>query len=606
MQSYTIKEFIFFLLMNCLFLYSCSDDSSPLSKEITGLKSEDTIEFNHLILQIQNHIIKNPDSIDYLLEQAENMAQEIGYEKGLSEVLFIQGNRFYRDNEYRKALEKYNQAKKIAEANDLILLKAKCLERMASVHLATDNPHYALKLYYESLPIFEKLNYKTGMARVYNIIGVYKTETGRYDTAEIVFKNAIRLIENDSAGAELINLKGNLAYLYERTSRVKEAADFYRQLETDLIISKDSINLPVIYYNHAMLLQQSGANQQGMQYLKKAIRISEKTKDTSLLIYLYANKGEQLINSSSYDSAAYYLDKSLICASAIKNARAAKNALVQLAKIDSIRGDYKNAYLKSRQISVLKDTVYKRKLRNTLMSSELKYENERNSALLTMQQLELKAAERQNVIYLILVIVAILVVVLAGIVIVLQRKNYQKNKELIENRLEIQNLKVEKYQKEEEFNLLKIKNFADELRMKDRELVSIALGMEQKNELLSSINEKVRVLLAGISSPENIAIINEITSSIRTKQLEASESDLFNQRFSAIHEDFFIKLKDSHPALTKTDIRFCAYLKINLSGDQIANIQNVTQEAIRKTRYRIRKKMGLKPDESLEDYISRY
>ncbi|MCB0806483.1 MAG: tetratricopeptide repeat protein, partial [Bacteroidales bacterium] len=156
-------------------------------------------------------------------------------------------------------------AKKMAEANNLYLLKAKCLERMASVHLATDDSYYALKLYYESLPIFEKLNYKTGMARVYNIIGVYKTETGRYDTAEIVFKNTIRLIENDSANAELINLKGNLAYLYESTGRLKEAADIYRQLEEDLISSNDSINLPVIYYNYAMLLQQSESNQQGMQ-----------------------------------------------------------------------------------------------------------------------------------------------------------------------------------------------------------------------------------------------------------------------------------------------------------------------------------------------------
>ncbi|MCB0806484.1 MAG: hypothetical protein KDC05_11855, partial [Bacteroidales bacterium] len=300
------------------------------------------------------------------------------------------------------------------------------------------------------------------------------------------------------------------------------------------------------------------------------------------------------------------LNKSLICASAIDNASAALDAIRQLARIDSMKGDYENAYIKSLQLNVLKDTVYNRKLRNSLISSELKYENEKNSTLVRLQQAELQAMEKERVIYLILTVVAIIIILLATIVIVLQRKNYLKNKELIENRLEIQNLKVAKYQKEKEINQLKMKGFSDELKMKDRELVSIALGMEQKNKLLNSIDQKVKVLLSRISSSENIEIIKEISSAIRLKQLENSESDLFNQRFSSIHEDFFKKLKALHPSLTKTDLRFCAYLRINLSSDQIANIQNVTNEAIRKTRYRIRKKLGLQPEESLEDYISQF
>ena len=179
-----------------------------------------------------------------------------------------------------------------------------------------------------------------------------------------------------------------------------------------------------------------------MQYLNKSIRISEITNDTSLLTELYQNKGDQFLNRGRYDSAVYYMDKSLICASAIDNVSAAIDALIMLARLDSIKGDYKNALLKSRQVNTLKDTVFKRKLRNGLMSSELRYENERNSALLELKQAELQATERQKLIYLILVGVAILFVVLAGIVVILQRKNFLKSKELIESRLEIQNLKV--------------------------------------------------------------------------------------------------------------------------------------------------------------------
>ena len=601
----TGKTIILFLFY--LFLQSCNNNSSKeLLERSNPLDPNDTSLFNHYLSQAHHYEADNHDTLHYLLDQAEKIAKDQNYEKGLAEVLFIRGNSLYHNNQYRGALEKYSTALKIADSHDLSLLKARCLERMASVHLATDDPHYALRLYYESLPLFERVNYKPGIARVYNIIGVYKTETGKYDSAELVFNKAIEMISDRPTNTELINLEGNLAYLYERTGRIEEASDIYHQLEEDLISSKDSIILPVIWYNHAMLLQNAGKDQLGMQYLNKSIRISEITNDTSLLTELYQNKGDQFLNRGRYDSAVYYMDKSLICASAIDNASAAIDALIMLARLDSIKGDYKNALLKSRQVNTLKDTVFKRKLRNGLMSSELKYENERNSALLELQQAELQATERQKLIYLILVGVAILFVVLAGIVVILQRKNFLKSKELIESRLEIQNLKVIKYQKEEEINRLTIKNFTDELKMKDRELVNIALGMEQKNELLNSINQKINLLLSRVSSPENIEIIKEISSAIKLKQLESSETDLFNQRFSAIHEDFFIKLKALYPSLTKTDLRFCAYLKINLSSDQIANIQNVTNEAIRKTRYRIRKKLGLKPENSLEDYISEF
>lgn len=606
MLPFKAKKSIIILFLVCLHFHSCNNDSSPKNTGSGGLNKEDTTEINFLIKRIHDRDIKNPDSLDFYLLSAAKLAEGTNYEKGLAEILFLQGNREYRENKYRGALKKYSKAKALADANNLLLLKAKCLERMASVHLETDDPHYALKLYYESLPIFEKLKYKIGMARVYNIIGVYKTETGKYDTAEIIYNKAINLVEGTDAKPELINLKGNLAYLYEKTDRLNEAIDLYQQLEKDLISLKDSINLAVIYFNHAELLQNSGRVSQGKPYLEKAIRISEMVKDTSLLADLYDNKGVQFLSISLYDSAGYFLEKSLLCASGIDNASTAEKALTWLVKIDSIKGDYKRAFLKSRRIGILKDTMYNRKLRNSLISSELKYENEKSSNLVKIQQLELHAMEKYKLVYLILLVVAILFAVLAVIVIILQRKNYLKSKELIVNRLEIKKLEVAKFQKDEEINRLKIKNITNELKMKDRELVSIALGIEQKNELLNRINEKVRKLMAGISSPENIAIINEITSSIRLKQFEGSESEMFNQRFTAIHEDFFKKLKELHPALTKTDLRFCAYLRINLSSDQIANIQNVTNEAIRKTRYRVRKKIGLRPDESLEDYILKF
>ncbi|MBK7028313.1 MAG: hypothetical protein IPH45_03490 [Bacteroidales bacterium] len=104
----------------------------------------------------------------------------------------------------------------------------------------------------------------------------------------------------------------------------------------------------------------------------------------------------------------------------------------------------------------------------------------------------------------------------------------------------------------------------------------------------------------------DLASLNQIVGSIKAQLTESEDADLFNQRFTNLHQDFFTKLQDAHPELSKTELKFCAYLRIQLSGNQIASIMNVTTEAIRKTRYRIRKKMDLSRDASLEAYIMKF
>ncbi len=69
---------------------------------------------------------------------------------------------------------------------------------------------------------------------------------------------------------------------------------------------------------------------------------------------------------------------------------------------------------------------------------------------------------------------------------------------------------------------------------------------------------------------------------------------------------FFNIMLHDFPNLTQTELKILAYIRINLSTKEIADIQNVSLDAIRKTRYRIRKKLELKPKQSLEKFILQY
>jgi DNA-binding CsgD family transcriptional regulator len=62
-------------------------------------------------------------------------------------------------------------------------------------------------------------------------------------------------------------------------------------------------------------------------------------------------------------------------------------------------------------------------------------------------------------------------------------------------------------------------------------------------------------------------------------------------------------VKDRYPEITSNELRLMALLKMNLSSKEIANILNITPEGIKKARYRLRKKMNISSDESLQGQI---
>ncbi len=139
-----------------------------------------------------------------------------------------------------------------------------------------------------------------------------------------------------------------------------------------------------------------------------------------------------------------------------------------------------------------------------------------------------------------------------------------------------------------------------------RELIATALQISKTSKIIESTLRNIDGLLEKCPATE---ICDDLVNIRKDLELESTEQDnweIFKLRFTEVHKYFFNNLKAKHPALTKSELKFCAYLRINLSSSQISTALHVTNEAIRKTRYRIRKKLNLLRTDSLEDYISKF
>ncbi len=151
----------------------------------------------------------------------------------------------------------------------------------------------------------------------------------------------------------------------------------------------------------------------------------------------------------------------------------------------------------------------------------------------------------------------------------------------------------------------KKREIARELERKKRELLSGALQLSSNTQVINNTLKLINGLLQKHNEEEYCNGLKAIK-----KNLEIlNKSDnwlLFKMQFEKIHRNFFKNLKKKNPSLTESEFKFCAYLYLHMSSTQIASALNISKEGIRKNRYRIRKKLGLNPTDSLEDYISKY
>ncbi|MBO1364421.1 two component regulator propeller [Prevotella sp. A2931] len=78
---------------------------------------------------------------------------------------------------------------------------------------------------------------------------------------------------------------------------------------------------------------------------------------------------------------------------------------------------------------------------------------------------------------------------------------------------------------------------------------------------------------------------------------------LFRENFDLIHKQFFRHLREQYPSLTPNDLKFCAYLRLNLSTKDIAQVTGMSVRGVEGARYRLRKKFNLAEGADLAAFL---
>ncbi len=140
-----------------------------------------------------------------------------------------------------------------------------------------------------------------------------------------------------------------------------------------------------------------------------------------------------------------------------------------------------------------------------------------------------------------------------------------------------------------------------ELEHKNRELTSKALLIAQNNQLLEELGENIK----GIESSNNEDELNRLLAKLKISKVQETNWKSFTDQFKELNPSFHKSLAVKVENLTSGDLRLAALLRMGLSSKEIANMLGIGEEGMKKARYRLRKKMNLDSDESLEVEIMR-
>ncbi|WP_166965634.1 tetratricopeptide repeat protein [Yeosuana marina] len=545
-----------------------------LSKKINYKNGEG---LGYLNLAYYYRFLPNIDSTKYYFKKSVKTLKNTKNQESLWRTLneyaifeTLQGN-------FNKAIELANQGLEVATKMKHGPHMVDNIQRKSTTYMDMGKLDLAMKEALNALHVLDtiKPENKLGKAIATGDIGRIEMLRGNYKEALKPFNNALNtLIElkNDHWTAVLYIELGNL-YWYiedydEALKNYQLSYELGEKMNRDDFLASNLANMADIY-------SKKGDNKKALEYLLKAQAITEKIGSINNSIINYNMLGDIYYRTLDYNKAIYNHTKAIKLADSVKALDVIRDCYSGRSKAYEKTGNYLAALQDQRQYQTYNDSIFNEAKAKQIDELKTQYETEKKEQQILLQEKELdllkQKSKNENLIRVLLII---------GLLFSLAAF-YAIRQKLKRNKLEKEKVDAE-------------------LAFKKKELTTHALHLAKKNEVLEGLKQKAEEL----KTLENNQ--NGYQQLIRTINFDLQDDnnwENFSKYFQEVHKDFNSNVKEKFPEVTPNELRLMSLLKMNLSSKEIANILNISPDGIKKARYRLRKKLNINTDNSLQDFV---
>lgn len=485
------------------------------------------------------------DSALYYYDLAFQLNQQIANPAELAAVEYLKGTMLLRKSDYALAFESLQSAYEIARENNDSETEVMALNGIATICSQ-------IGLYEKGTEVLKKLEEASAAGNMY------------MNRADILVSLASIYLDSN---------KPDLAY-----STASEAI----QLHLDAI--------PQPGFAKAYLLAAQATLQLGE--ITEAIVLFNKGKNVLMDAQLYeASLINNALASIYQQQGTYHKAVSLVNENLkIKNQVIFPDVLTETYRIQAeialTRSDFRKAYDYQLLHQAYSDSVLNKEKANALIRGSIAFDIKRNNLELEVAQGKLTRLETQVMLQnernktLVLLVSTLILIALT---LLLWRFYRIRVKRLLLEK-SMQRVSLEK-----ENERIRNESLETELEHKRKVVMSQALQLAQKNESIIELRKRIELEMKAAPSDAIKKTISIINSQVNSDK----DWEVFKRSFESVYSNFFVKLKDQFHSLTPREMQLCALLRLNLSIKEMSNVLGISQEGVKKARYRIRKKLEL-------------
>lgn len=517
-----------------------------------------------------------PDSVPFYFIQAVNSFENIGDKKQLFSLLHEWTQFENRDGNFNKALELSD--KSIAIAKDLKNGKmlSDALQRKSTIYIDKGEYKEAVEQLIAAMRVTDTLSPTDSIRSSIINVGIGRVEMMRNNNSEAIkymekglsifnkHKNirwqAITTMELGSAYYNMEDYKKSLRY-YE------ESLTHSHTMERDDFIGANLGNIGAVYMKEEQY-------NKALEYFNESNLIAAKRGSINNQIIGYNDVATVYLKQEKYSNAILFYTKAIKLSDSIGSIDNLMDAYVERAETYEKMGSYESALNDFHQFQTLKDSVFNETKSNQIEELKTQYETEKKEQQITLQEQEIALLEQEE-------------------------KNSTLQKILMGVGLLLSLLGIYTLRQKMKRNKLEKEKLDTELAFKKKELTTHALNLARKNETLENLKQKAKELKAS----ENAGGYQQLIQTINFDLQDDNNWKNFSKYFEEVHKDFNNNVKSKYPEVTSNELRLMALLKMNLTSKEIANILNISQEGIKKARYRLRKKLDITSEDSLQDFV---
>jgi hypothetical protein len=383
------------------------------------------------------------------------------------------------------------------------------------------------------------------------------------------YKKSMQYMEKfSSESAGVLNAIGNC---YLRNKDLANAMRYFNESEAVALKIGDSIRYAKILGDKAMVYEKKGNLKDAARFLKQDISYSQKFKIDKNEMYASILLARILLKLKETTQVEKILARAGTIASSKSYYRSSLKEIIELKLLVLNGKNAEKELLLRRQLKLIEEYLLKTNGNSVLQRSywliqKKKYENYTKKI-----QLQLEQGEKMKNLY---IFILFLTIVLSFI-------TYNSlNKKLKEKKIKLENdrLLFEKMLKDANSD---INTYAEYLKNKNKKISFL----ENKLEEIKNSN--------AIHLEEEKGKLHEILSS----HLMTDENwGAFKREFIKQHGDFYNTLINNFPELKESNLKIIMLKKLDLNNYEISNLLGVTIDAIKKSKQRLKKKLGNKYD----------